>query len=176
LTRRLLAAVAAAMLAVVSGCARGDKIKLEPTDESVPVLVSNVRAADPNGSVQLVKGFHGVEHGSWRWTMARFSVTLLPPQDGKERGADLVLKFTIPASVIDNLKSTTVSVLVQNTPVGKQVYKAVGEYTLRLDVPATLLKDETVNVECAVDPYLAAGTVDARELGLVFLSAGLEAR
>ena len=175
LTRLLLAGALAGALTLGSGCRR-EKIKLEPTDESIPVLGSTAHAADPNSSVQLVKGFHAVEQNSWRWTMGRFVVSLRPPPDGKERGADLVLKFTIPASVIDRVKSTTVSALVQNTPVGKQVYSAAGEYTLRVDVPATLLRDEVVNVEYVVDPHLAAGLVDARELGLVFLSAGFEAK
>jgi len=164
-----------AVLMLISGCGR-EKIKLEPTDESIPVITSTVNAADPNSSVQLVKGFHKIEYNTWRWTMGRFVVALQPPPERKQRRVELVLKFTIPESVINQVKSTTVSMLVQNTPIVKQAYNVAGSYTLKGDVPQTLLGDEAVNVECIVDPYLAAGLVDARELGVVFLSAGFEAK
>ena len=130
LTRHLSIIAIAVALTLTSGCGR-EKIKLEPTDESAPVIASTVNAADPNSSVQLVKGFHKVEYNSWRWTMGKFVVTLQPPPDGKQRGADLVLKFTIPESVINQVKSTTISMLVQNTPIVKQTYNAAGAYTLR---------------------------------------------
>jgi hypothetical protein len=67
-------------------------------------------------------------------------------------------------------------VLVQNTPAGKQTYNAAGEYTLDVEVPATLLKEDAVTVEYVVDPFIPAGKVDARELGLVFVSAELNAK
>ena len=175
MTRHLSTVAIAVALTLTSGCRR-EKIKLEPTDESVPVIASTVSAADPNSSVQLVKGFHKVEYNAWRWTMGKFVVTLRPPPDGKQRGAELVLKFTIPESVINQVKSTTISMLVQNTPIVKQSYNAAGAYTLVGEVPATLLGGEAVNVECIVDPHLAAGLVDARELGVVFLSAGFDAK
>jgi hypothetical protein len=166
----------AASLALTLGCRRDEKIKLEPTDESAPNITSTVHAADPKASVQLLKGFHGIEHNSWRWTMGRFAIALKPPAGAKEKGAVLVLKFTIPDSLLQNSKTETITVRVQNTEVGKQVYKAAGEYTFTADVPAALLKDDTVTAEFVLDPYLAAGTIDARELGVVFVSAALEAK
>ena len=50
-------------------------------------LLSTVHAADPKSSIQLIKGFHGVEQNSWRWTMGRFAVTLKPPIGAAEQGA-----------------------------------------------------------------------------------------
>lgn len=170
------AALLGALLLISWSCQRGQKIATEPTDESQPVLTSFAQATDPSSSVQLLRGFHGIEHGAWRWTMGRFSLLLLPPAGASKKGATLTLKFTIPDAVIRNLKFTEVSVLVQSTPVGRQTYTEVGEYTLQVDVPATLLKGDAINVECVVNPSLAAGVVDARELGVVFLSAGLEAK
>jgi hypothetical protein len=176
LRTQLCVAALLSVLTLGSGCRREEKIKLEPTDESTPELGPAAFAADPKSSVQLIKGFHGIEQNSWRWTMGRFSVVLRPPAGARERGAMLTLKFTIPDAVIQQLKSTTISVLVQNTPAGKQTYNAAGEYTLDVEVPATLLKEDAVTVEYVVDPFIPAGKVDARELGLVFVSAELNAK
>jgi hypothetical protein len=176
LRRRQCVAALAAGFAVLAGCRREEKIKLEPTDESTTTLTSTAHAADPKSSVQLVKGFHGIEQNSWRWTMGRFTVTLRPPAGSAEKGATLSLKFSIPESVINKVKSTTLSVSVQGTPVGKKTYTSSGEATFATDVPASLLKGDAVVVEYAMDRFLPAGAVDARELGLVFLSTGFESK
>jgi hypothetical protein len=86
------------------------------------------------------------------------------------------LKFTLPQPVIDNVKSTTITASIQNTPVGSQTYSKAGEQTFAADVPATLLKGDAATVEYTMDRFLAAGTVDGRELGIVFVSVGLEAK
>jgi hypothetical protein len=65
---------------------------------------------------------------------------------------------------------------VQGTPVGKKTYTSSGEATFATDVPASLLKGDAVVVEYAMDRFLPAGAVDARELGLVFLSTGFESK
>ena len=170
-------ALAVGMCASV-GCRREEKIQLEPTEEAPATLLSTVHAADPKSSIQLIKGFHGVEQNSWRWTMGRFAVTLKPPMGAAEQGAAVVLKFSIPDAVLQKTKTKTMTLTasVQNTTLGKQTYKSAGEYTFTADVPANLLKSEAITVDFSLDQFLSAGAVDARELGIVFVSAGLESK
>jgi len=169
-------AALAAGFAVGIGCRREEKIKLEPTDEGSATLMTTAHAADPRSSVQLVKGFHAIEQNSWRWTMGKFAVTLRPPAGSAEKGATLALKFSIPDAVLKKMKSTTLSASVQGTPVGNKSYTAPGEYTFTTDVPAALLKGDAVVAEYSLDRFLPAGAVDARELGVVFISTGLESK
>ncbi|HYP07292.1 MAG TPA: hypothetical protein VER03_13750, partial [Bryobacteraceae bacterium] len=157
-------------------CRREEKIKLEATDETEPMLVSTVQAGDPKASMQMIKGFHGVEQGSWRWTMGRFSVTLKTPAGAGERGAALVVKLSVPDPVTQRLKRTTLNASIQNTPVGSATYTTAGEQTFRTDVPPAVLKNEAVTVEFALEPFLAAGTLDGRELGVIFVSASLNTK
>jgi hypothetical protein len=165
--------VIGALLLTVA-CRREEKIKLEATDESQPVLASTVHAADPKTSMQLTNGFHGIEQNAWRWTMGHFAVTLQAPAGAKERGAVLVMKFSAPDVVMQKLKKTTLTALVQKTAVGTATYTSAGEQTFRADVPAALLNSDAVNVEFSLDPFLPAGALDGRELGVVFVSASLE--
>ena len=75
----------------------------------------SVHAADPKSSIQLIKGFHGVEQNSWRWTMGRFAVTLKPPTGPPSKARPLVLKFSIPDAVLQKTKTMTLTASVQNT-------------------------------------------------------------
>jgi hypothetical protein len=93
-----------------------------------------------------------------------------------EQGAAVVLKFSIPDAVLQKTKTMTLTASVQNTTLGKQTYKSAGEYTFTADVPANLLKGEATTVDFSLDQFLPAGAVDARELGIVFVSAGLESK
>jgi hypothetical protein len=165
-----------AALALAAGCRREEKIKLEATEESPKALASSVNAADPEASLQLIKGFHGIEHNSWRWTLGRFAVTLKPPPGAADKGGTLAVKFSIPDALLQKSKTLTLSASAQNTPVGKQTYKSPGEYTFNADVPPNLLKGEATTFDFALDPFLPAGAVDARELGIVFVSAELESK
>jgi hypothetical protein len=177
LNQQFLAALLAVAFSLsAAGCRREEKIKLEPTDESPATLSSSVHAADARTSIQLVKGFHPIEQNSWRWTMGQFSVTLKPPAGAAANGAVLVLKLALPEAVQQKTKTATVTAMVQKETVGKQTYTSPGEYTFRADVPASLLKADAVTVDFALDHFLPPGAVDARELGVVFISAALESK
>jgi hypothetical protein len=176
LNQRLVIAALAATLAATQGCRREEKIKLEPTDESTPTLVSMVQASDPRSAIQLIRGFHGLEQNSWRWTMGRFVVTLRPPAGSADKGAKLTLNFTLPEAVLDKVKSTTITASIQNTTLESHTYTKPGEQVFTTDIPAALLKGDSATVEFAMDRFLTAGSVDGRELGLVFVSVGLESK
>ena len=122
--------------------------------------------------IQLVRGFHGIEQNSWRWTMGRFVVTLRPPAGSADKGATLTLKFTLPEAVIDKVKSTTITATVQNTTVGsKRTASRASRRSPRMCLQR-LLKGDAATVEFSMDKFLTAGTVDGRELGLVFVNVG----
>jgi hypothetical protein len=159
-----------------SACRREEKIKMEPTDESQAVLASTVHAADPKAAMQLTKGFHPVEQNAWRWTLGNFAIAFAPPAGAAERGATLNVKISVPEPVLDRVKKTTLSASIQGSAVGSATYTSAGEQTFSADIPSALLKSDAVTVEFALDPFVAAGTMETRELGIIFVSAGMESK
>jgi hypothetical protein len=167
--------LAAACAAAAPGCKRKQKIQVVETEEEPEAgLVSTVHVADPAAGQQLLKGFHGVEQGAWRWTMGKFSVLLRPPRTAPAKGALLQLKLAVPDPVIDKLKSVTLSATVNGVALAPETYAQPGEYTYTRDVPARALQGEAVQVDFALDRFLAPGVADARELGIVVSMVGLE--
>jgi hypothetical protein len=170
--RRLIpAAVAAAML--LTGCRRHEVIHPEPTEEGSVSLSPVVNMADLAVAMQLVRGFHEVEQNAWRWTMGKFAITLRPPEGAAQKGAKLVMQFSIPDASIQKLGPVTVTATTGTLEVGRLTMKAGGQYTFDAVVPATELQRETVTFDFALDKFLAAGTLDGRELGIIVSSIGL---
>ena len=129
--------------------------------------------ADPEASLQLVKGFHGVEQDAWRWTMGQFAVTLATPEGSADGGATLELKFTAPEPVINRVGTVTLTASIAGTSFEPESYSKAGSYTLERDVAADLLAGDAVTVEFALDKFLPPGEVDQRELGVIVTSVGL---
>lgn len=170
--RLILAAALAASLA----CNRNKKVNVEVVEEQSTGLASVVHVADPKASIQLVKGFHEIEQNAWRWTMGKFAVTLAPPQGGAQKGANLVLKFSIPEPVADKLKSITLSANVNGTPVAAETFDKSGEHVYSKPVPAAALGGDAVGVEFALDKFFPPGQIDQRELGVVVSTIGFESQ
>ena len=157
---------------VVIGCRRAPS---EPaTIEPGAALASTVLVADPRNSVQLVKGFHEVESGAWRWTKGRFAVNLQPPVAAATRGALLVMKFSIPEIVIKNNKDVTINASVNGEHLPPVAYHAVGDQILKLSVPASVLAGDAVRCEFVLDKTLPPSPQDGRELGVIVSSIGLQ--
>ena len=174
LIRGFVFAAALGSVLTVAGCKRRDPVRLQETDESPIVLASTVHMADPKTAIQLLKGFHGVEHNAWRWTMGRFAVTLKAPPAANQKGATLAMKFSLPDAVIAQVKSTTLTASTSGKEIANQTYKASGEYTFTADVPASAFTSDALTVDFALSNFLAAGTADGRELGLVVSTIALE--
>jgi hypothetical protein len=149
-------------------------VRLQETDESGVDILSTVHMADPKTAIQLLKGFHAVEHNAWRWTMGAFAVTLKPPPGAKENGATLTMKFALPDAVISTVKSTTLTATVAGKQVGSQTYNAAGDHMFTADIPAAALTSDAVIVDFALARFLPAGTADPRELGLVASTISLD--
>lgn len=158
------------------GCKRKKKrAPLEPINQS-GLLASMINVADPHSSVQLTKGFYGIESGAWRWTARSFSATLRPPKDAAQNGARLVVKFAIADAVIEKLKSIHLSASVNRLELPSEEYTKPGEYTYSRDVPPTALKNDAVVADFSLDKALPPSGADQRELGIIVSAIGFEAK
>ena len=170
------AAALAVLLCVLAGpgCKRRDPVRLQETDEGTPVLLSTLQMADPKAAIQLLEGFHAVEHDRWRWTAGKFSVTLKPPAGAEQKGATLVVNFAIPEPVLTQLKSTTLTASIGATQLGSATYSSAGDHAFKADVPPSAFRAEAVTVDFSLSNFLPAGTSDKRELGVVMSVISLE--
>jgi hypothetical protein len=149
---------------------------MDATEETGATMATTIHVADPNASVQLIKGFHDVEQNAWRWTMKKFSVTLRPPAGAAQRGAMLRVQLAVPDPVIAMFKSVTLSASVEGMPLPSQTYSTAGDQVYVQDVPAKALGAEAVVVDFTLDKAMPPGDADKRELGVVVNTIGFEAK
>ncbi len=135
-----------------------------------------LHVADPKASAQLVKGFHDVEQNAWRWTMGKFAVTLRPPANASQKGARLILRCAVPATIIQRLTAVRLAANVEGVSLPEETYSRVGEYVYSHDVPAKVLAMNAVKVEFSLDKCLPPGDADQRELGIIVSMVGFEAK
>lgn len=171
----LIILLLAASLAV-GGCRRQERARLEVTEEEPAALASVVHVADPATAAQLLKGFHGLEQGSWRWTATRFAVALRPPARASERGARLEVKLAIPEVVLARLKTLTLKTTVDGTALPPETYSKPGDHTYMREVPASVFTAKPVVVDFALDKAFIPGGGDQRELGIIVTTIGLEVK
>lgn len=172
--KRLAAAIAGILIAVAAPGCRRKKIT-PPADaagDAETGLSSSILMADPLTAFQLVRGFHGLEQGSWRWTMQRFSAALKPPA---QKGANLVVNFSIPEAVLKKTGRLTLSATVGTLALGSQTYTKAGEAVYSQSVPPGALTGETAAFDFELDHALAAGQADSRELGVIVTRISLDA-
>jgi hypothetical protein len=160
----------------VQGCRRQERARLEVTEEEPPALASVVHVADPATATQLLKGFHGIEQGSWRWTAGSFAVALRPPAHAAERGARLEVRFSIPEVVLAKLKTMTLRTTVDGADLAPETFSKPGDHVYTREIPPSAFTAKPVVVEFALDKTFSPGGGDQRELGLVLTTIGLEAK
>ena len=158
--RKLLTVVAITCL--LAGCSKKKEGELAEV----------VNIADPGLEPQLVKGFHPVEQG-WRWTMSQFSVALKPPKSAN-KGAVLLLKYSLPDAVLEKQKEVTITASLNGVPLPPEKCTKPGIQEMRRDIPGDLLSGKSaVTVDFAVAPFLAPSDADKRELGVIVHTVGL---
>jgi len=179
-TKHIFLATGLAAVLTFTGACRGKHhrttVENEEPGELAPRLANTLKMNDPAAPAQLLKGFYGVEGGSWRWTAGHFSLLLRSPLSAAQHGATLSLAFTIPEVVIQKLGSVTLTASIGATKLKSETYTKSGAYTFAADVPAELLTKESVTADFALDKSLPAGAVDQRELGIIVTSASLESK
>ena len=178
LTLRLLILAVSVLMFCSAGCNR-NRSKADATiEEALPSKTEQImiQANDPAASAQLIKGFHTLEQGRYRWTMGQFSVILRPPAQASERGARLILQLAIPESSIQKLKSVKLSASVEGVALPEETYTKPGGHAYSRDVPPQVLAKRVVTVNFKLDKYLPPGDLDRRELGVVMTAVGFEAK
>ena len=131
-------------------------------------ISASIAAADPNAAVQFVNGFHGIEGNAWRWTMAKFTVALKPPDAGP---GVLNLRFSIPDVISAKLGPLTLSATAGDAALKPETYAKPGDYVYERELPASLAGRESVLVEFTLDKALPPSEGEKRELGIVVASA-----
>ncbi|MBI3207864.1 MAG: hypothetical protein HYZ37_03060 [Candidatus Solibacter usitatus] len=133
-----------------------------------------VNMADPGMESQLLRGFHLIEEGGWRWTQSKFAVALKPPRKSESGGAVLVVVYSVPDGSLAQLKEITISASINGLAVQEEKCSTGGRKEIRREVPGSALKGKDVAlVEFSVSPFLAPTATDKRELGIIVLSVGL---
>jgi hypothetical protein len=155
------------------GCKR-QQATVQPAGQQAPGMASTVHMGDPQIGNQLVSGFYGIEQNAWRWTGRRFSVVLRPPFGAAQKGATLQLRLTVPAVIVEKLKTISLSATIGGSTLPPEAYTQPGDYTYTRDVAPALLAGESVRVDFQLDKSIPPSGADLRDLGVVVLSAGLE--
>jgi hypothetical protein len=137
------------------------------------VELSVVKMSDPAAEPQLMRGFYGVESGSWRWTASKFAVKLRPPEGSAQTGATLQFQFSLPDVIVNKVGPVTLSASVNGTALASQTYSKAGEYTYTAVVPGAALSAGTATAEFATNKAMPPANGDKRELALVAVSVGL---
>jgi hypothetical protein len=158
----------------LAGCkrARHDSNALVP--ETNAALASVVNVNDPKTSTQLVRGFHAVEAGSWRWTTKDFEVALKPPPGAAEKGARLIFRLNAPAPVISKFGAITLKASLNGLQLAPETYSKPGDYVYTRDISASALKGDAVLAEFHSDKFIPPSAADTRELALIAVSFSLE--
>ncbi len=167
------------LVATVSAGCRGKHSTNSVQNEepaAAPKVLSSLKMSDPSAAQQLVKGFYGLEGGSWRWTAREFTAMLKTPVAAAQRGAALTFSFTIPDVVIQKLSKVTLTASVGGTKLKSETYSKPGSYTLTADIPGDQLGKDTVLVDFALDKSMPAGSADTRDLGIIATGVGLETK
>jgi hypothetical protein len=175
IVRFWLALSIAALVLAPTACKR-KKVQVGATDEETRGMMSVLNMGDQKVEPQLVKGFHGVEAGAWRWTEKQFTVTLKPPFGAAQKGAKLTVKLTVPPVVIEKLKTVSLTANAGGTMLAPETYTTPGDYFYVRDLPASVLGGDAVRVDFQLDRAMAPAPPDIRELGIIVLNIGLESK
>ena len=146
---------------------------VEAKTAAVPAALSVVKMGDPAAEPQLVRGFYGVESGTWRWTASKFAVKLRPPERSAQTGATLQFQFSLPDVIVNKVGPVTLSAIVNGTALASQTYSKSGEYLYSAAVPGAALSAATVTAEFTTNKAMPPANGDQRELALVAVSVGL---
>ena len=166
------------LLGPATGCKRKRKPVSETASKEAPTEPATMLGtADPRSALQLTKGFYEIENGGWRWSSKEFSASLKGPSTGAEKGATLVLKFSVVEDSIAKLGPLTLSAKVAEKACPTRKFDKAGSYEYKCDIPAAAFESgRLVPVDFALDKVLPMTDNDQRELGLVVMMVGFEAK
>jgi hypothetical protein len=105
--------------------------------------------------------------------MKNFAVTLRPPAGSAQSGAQLELKFTLPAVIFDRLGPIILAARVSGIDLAPETYSQAGEFTYTRDIPASVLGGDAVSFDFSVNKAIPPSDKDARELAIIVTTIGL---
>jgi hypothetical protein len=135
--------------------------------------LSSLKMNDDAAKDQLVKGFYGVESGTWRWTAGSFSVLLKTPPGAAQKGATLTVPLAVSDVILKKVHSQTLTASIGGKALKSETYPTAGNHTFTADVPAASLTGDTVTIDFSLDNPLPPSPSDLRELGVIVTSVGL---
>ncbi|OYW10852.1 MAG: hypothetical protein B7X34_04100 [Acidobacteriia bacterium 12-62-4] len=142
-------------------------------DDSESTVSEIVRANDSRVAAQLARGFYDLESGAWRWTMPKFAIRFLVPPGVREKGAVLKADLVLPEVIFKATGPIKLTASAGNQSFGQQSLDRVGDHSVSFALPAAALTTETITIDFSLDKALPPGAVDPRELGLIFVKAGI---
>lgn len=152
---------------------RPDTLGAQDPDQLGPELSARLKADDAQFSSQST-GFYAVEQDGWRWTKKEFSVLLEAFRAPVGGTAKLVVQVNVPKPCSEKLGPITLSVRVGGHVLQAKTLTDPGDYTVTWPLKAGWLQPGANRFEFHLDKSLPPTAADARELGIVFVSAGLE--
>jgi tRNA (mo5U34)-methyltransferase len=147
-----------------------DPATWEGDERAFCLLKSRVLGEKWNAS--LLKGWHQVEHGSWRWTERQFSVSLRLPVRGEP--ATVHLRFALPQPLIERLGAITIQAAANGVALDAETYHEPGEFAYIQTIPAAAATGDLALVDFTLDRALPPDETDNRERGIVVSFIGIE--
>jgi hypothetical protein len=173
---RVCCTLLALALAIAPVACKKKKVRVGATDEETPKIMSSIGMGDPKAEPQLVKGFHGIEAGAWRWTEKQFTAVLRCPMGAAQKGGKLTFKLTVPEPTIKQLKTVSLSANAAGNMLAPETYTVAGDYVYVRDIPAGALTGETVRIDFELDKAMPPAGSDSRQLGIIALNLALESK
>jgi tRNA (mo5U34)-methyltransferase len=126
-------------------------------------LLAKSRLAAPPCDYRLLRGWHQLEHKTWRWTERAFSMDVESHVPLKP--ATLRFVFQLPEGVFAQASAVTLAGRINGMPLGSGIYSTPGEHEFIGAVPA--LDAGVAIVEFQLDRAIGPTEADRRELGLL---------
>jgi hypothetical protein len=180
---RRLAPSLALCLFELAACKHKGQPSISRADVTIPAsgsaaapAVSVLKMSDASAERQLLKGFYGLESGSWRWTASKFAVMLVPPEGSAQKGATLEFTFSLPEVVVKTVGPVSLSAKMNGVALPSQTYSKPGDCTYTTAIPADALRTGQGLLEFSTDKAMPPSNGDKRELALVAVSIALLAK
>jgi tRNA (mo5U34)-methyltransferase len=146
-----------------SDAAKSDPVSAAGDSRAFCLLES--RLANRSENLSLIRGWHDLEFGAWRWTERRFSVGLAAPLH--DEPATLRFRFHLPPPVAALRSSLSLAAAVNGTALPPQTCSGAGDHHYVRSVPASALTPGNVVIDFELDSALGPTAMDRRELGLL---------
>jgi len=153
----------------VGNTADSDPVSSEG-DERAFCLLKSLPAENARDA-ELIRGWHQLEHGCWRWTEREFAAALRAPDTMRPR---LKLHFFLSEAVLSRLGRLLLEASVDGQPLEPETYTRPGEYVFARNLPADAAPGRPVLVEFRLNGALPPDEEDPRERGIIVSSLAVE--